>query len=219
MGIQVNLYCHQHKNSCKTKHLYNMPSARELACSFVACRCLKAFSHHKVSQHEVKAPQSAGRVEAGYGGKVCLQFCKGASLTVLTVIGGGGAGGTHPDQPELSCGGWEGTAGAESPCKGCWGGVPCQLSGRCGTELVPRGCEQPMVQAAGMAPPRWYFGLLSPGGRGETAFSLVLSQPSVVRVQLAADHEPGESACEPRGFCLVAELCEGAVLSPVQLER
>lgn len=69
----------------------------------MACqRCFEAFSHHEVSEHEVKAPQSAGRAEAGYGGKVCLQFCKDASLTVLTVIGGGGVGGTHPDQPEGS---------------------------------------------------------------------------------------------------------------------
>lgn len=78
--------------------------------------------------------------------------------------------------------------------------VPCQLSVRCGTELVPRGCEQPMVQGAGMAPPRWYFGLLSPEARGKTAFGLVLSQPSVVRVQLAADHSAGESACTTLGL-------------------
>lgn len=54
------------------------------------------------SQHAVKAPQCAGTVQAGYRGRVCLQFCKAASLTVLTVIGGG-RGGAHPDQPEGSC--------------------------------------------------------------------------------------------------------------------
>lgn len=97
--------------------------------------------------------------------------------------------------------------------------VPCQLSGHCATEPVPRGCEQPMVQAAGMAPPCWDFGLLSPEAGRKAAFGLVLSQPSVVRGQLAADHEAGEFAWAAPGFCLVAEWCEGAVLSPVLLER
>lgn len=186
-----------------------MLSAWELSCSFVAHqRCLEVFSHHEVSQHEVQAPQCA--VEAGYGGKVCLRFCKGASPAVLTVVGGGGTGAPIPASlREAARDGqrWvvedgkgllerrllEGLLGrsalhAEAPHP-----VPCQLSGRCGAELAPGGCEQPMVQAADMAPPRWYFGLLSPEARGKTAFGLVLSQPGVVRVQLAADHEAGRN--------------------------
>lgn len=75
--------------------------------------------------------------------------------------------------------------------------VPCQLSGRRASEPVPGGCEQPMVQGAGMAPPRWYFGLLSPEAREKAAFGSVLSQPSVVRVQLAADHKAGEFVRAP----------------------
>lgn len=57
-----------------------------------------------------------------------------------------------------------------------------------------------MVQVAGMAPPRWDFGILSPEARGKTALGLALLQPSVVWVQLAADHEAGEFACAAPGL-------------------
>lgn len=49
-----------------------------------------------------------------------------------------------------------------------------------------------MVQAAGMAPPRWDFGLFAPEARGGPALGLVLSKPSIVRGQLGADREAGE---------------------------
>lgn len=56
------------------------------------------------------------------------------------------------------------------------------------------------MQAGGMAPPRWDFGLFSPEARGGPALGLALLKPSVVRGQLAADREAGEFASAAPGF-------------------
>ena len=66
--------------------------------------------------------------------------------------------------------------------------------------LSPWGREQPMVQACGVAPPRWDFGLFSPEASGGSALGLALSKPSVIRGQSAADRKAGECASAALGL-------------------
>lgn len=79
--------------------------------------------------------------------------------------------------------------------------------------LSPWGCKQPMVQAGGVAPPRWDFGLFSPEARGDLPWPWRFQSPASYGDNRPLTTRQVSLYLQPWGFCLVAEQYEGAMLS------
>lgn len=77
MGIQVNLYCHQYKNSCKGKHLYNMPSAGNSAVPFWHARDVSRHSLITRSlSMKLRLPRVQGEPRLDMGAKFACSFAR-----------------------------------------------------------------------------------------------------------------------------------------------
>lgn len=158
----------------------------------------------------VKAPQRAGRVELHMEAKFAAVL-QGCQPDCCLSDRRRWRGDTHPNQPEGSCtrqrsvveDGKGLLSGKSALCAEALYPVPCQLSGHFGTEPVPRGCEWPMVQTAGMAPPRWYFGLLSPEARGRLPLAWCFHSPVWCRYSWLLTTRQVSLHVQPRGFCLL----------------